>query len=175
MKSTTKRLTTTASALTLGLLLSGPFAMAADAPVAPPSTAAAPAATEFQWTPEARQQYWDQMQQKAKALWTKWGLTPAERRQYWEQMQQKASELWTTWGLTPEQRQQYAAQMQGWWNDLGTTINPPAETLPTVPATAAVDLAAPAAAQLRRPHYPWSTWRMTPEQRHQYWANMQHG
>lgn len=198
MQSKTKHLTTTATVLSLGFLLSGSLAMAADAPAVTPSIDPASANIYPHWTPEQRQQYWVELQQKANDLWTKWGLTqeqgqqyweqmqrwwqmnmsPEQRHQYWVQLQLKANELWTKWGLSPEQRQQYTEQMRGLWNDLGTMMNAPVETPPTVPAIAAV---APAAANppgmmvQRRAHYPWSTWGMTAEQRQQHWAKIQRG
>jgi hypothetical protein len=153
MQSKTKHLTTTATVLSLGFLLSGSLAMAADAPAVTPSID--PASAKWQMN-----------------------MSPEQRHQYWVQLQLKANELWTKWGLSPEQRQQYTEQMRGLWNDLGTMMNAPVETPPTVPAIAAV---APAAANppgmmvQRRAHYPWSTWGMTAEQRQQHWAKIQRG
>ncbi len=206
MQSTTKRLTTATYALSLGLLLSGSLAMAADAPVETQSTAPAAIATAPNWTAAQRQQYreqyWDQMKKSAGDLWTKWGFTPEERQKYRERMQQSVGGLWTKWGLTPENRQQYWAQMQRGWHDLGMKMNPPAETPPTAPAMVAV---APAATPLTAgppavPNPPgminswtpeqrrqyleqlrqkapsiWMTWRLTPEERQQYWEFMQRG
>ena len=186
MHSTTKRLTITASALSVALLLCGSPAMAAEAP----------AATFPHWTQE-------QMQQKAEDLWVRWGVTPEQRQQYaeqmqqwlqtnwnpeqrqqyWDEIQQKASDLWTKWGLTPEQRQQYAEKMQGWWNDVETMVNPPAEAPVTAPAVAAVaatttrpTATAPAGMKEKVQFaFPWSIWSLTPQQRQQYWESKQKG
>ena len=179
IQSTTKRLTTTASALSLGLLLSGPLAMAAQAPAATPPPAPA-IETYPSWTPQERQQHWEQMQQSARELWAKVNLSPEQRQQYWEQVQQSARDLWAKWGLTAEQRQQYWESMQ---REGQTAMNPPAEAPPTAPAPAAVALAAtPSAALPAAVTYPpervyniLSLWGLTPEQRRQYWASMQQG
>jgi len=136
IQSTTKRLTTTASALSLGFLLCGQLATAADAPAATP--APVPAIETYpSWTAQERQQHWEQMQQSARELWAKVNLSPEQRQQYWEQVQQGAQDLWDKWGLSAQQRQHYWAQLQQGWNDLVAMVNPPAETPPTAPASAA--------------------------------------
>ena len=136
IQSTTKRLTTTASALSLGFLLCGQLATAADAPAATP--APVPAIETYpSWTAQERQQHWEQMQQSARELWAKVNLSPEQRQQYWEQVQQGAQDLWDKWGLSAQQRQHYWEQMQQGWNDLVAMVNPPAETPPTAPASAA--------------------------------------
>jgi len=174
MRLTTKHLTTTAAALSLGLLLAGSPAMAADAPPATLSSAPLPAVIYPLWTPEERRQSFEQMLQRG--------------REHWEQVQQSARELWVKWGPTPEQRQQYWGQIQQGWQDLKADlkamVSPSAKTPPPAPAMAAAvaPTATPSAALAATATYPpmrvyniLALWRMTPEQRQQYWEYMQRG
>ena len=127
MQSTTKRRATMAAALSLGLLLSGPLAMAAEAPTptATPSVASPADGYPHHWTAEQRQQHWENVQQGARDLWAKWAPTPEQRQHYWEQVKRG-------------------------WHDLVAMISPSAETPPTAPVIAGVAPAplavAPAAA-----------------------------
>lgn len=179
MHTTTLRLTTAASALSLGLMLSGSLATAADPPAATLSTATPAVETYPSWTFEERKQHWQQLQESARDLWAKVDLTPEQRQQYWEQTQQSARELWAKWGLSPEQSQRYWAQIQRGWNDLEAMISPPAASTPAIAAMAAgaAQSTAPysAANPPMRIHNPLAQWRMTPEQRQQYWEYMQRG
>lgn len=183
MSSTTKGLTTTASGLSLGLLLSGSVTMAADTPAVALPTAPPAVETYPHWTLEEHRQHWEQTLQGARDLWAKVHLTPEERQHYWEEMKLSAGDLLTKWGLDPEQRQQYWEELQQGWHDLEAMMSPSAETPPTVAAiTAVVPASSPSAALApaavyppKRVHYIWALWGMTPEQRLEYWAYMQQG
>ena len=76
----------TASALSLGLLLAGSLASAADAPGNHPQAPGYGPGMMDSLTPDQRQQHWEQMQQGGYGPGS--NLTPEQRQQQWEQMHQ---------------------------------------------------------------------------------------